>query len=355
MQKVSIIVPIYNAENYLSNCLESLVNQTYKNIEIILINDGSIDSSLSICQQFSNVDKRITLLSIDNSGVSTARNLGIKQATGDYITFVDSDDWIELNTIEFTIEKAVETNADIIVWSYFKNYANQERALSLIPGGNQTFTAKKEILYLKSIYQFYGQKKFGDTVSAGTTWCKLYKSNLIKENNIKFKKELTRSQDVIFCLEAFSKANLIKYYDEHLYHYRINNSSTCSGTRYIEDTLTPFNSLLNEMEKFSKQFTEKEKFDDVINARAVQIILWHLDHKYFHKDYKANIFKRKREIIKFINLEPYKSALRNVDLNLLPKKERTVTKLFRKNLIVTFYIIYRMHQSYMRLNNKKFD
>src|SRR5699024_11617593 len=184
-----------------------------------------------------------------------------------------------LNTIDYTVYKAIESDTYVVVWSYFKNYVNEERALSLLPGGDHTFTSDKDILYFKSIYQFYGQEKLGDTVSAGTTWCKLYKSSLIQNNNIRFKEELTRSQDVIFCLEAFSKSERIKYYDENLYHYRINNSSTCSGNRFIDDTETPFNSLLNEMKKFSKQFENKTEFREVINARTVQVILWYWDNQ----------------------------------------------------------------------------
>src|SRR5699024_8584381 len=126
----------------------------------------------------------------------------------------------------------------------------------------------------------YGQKKLSDTVSAGTTWCKLYKSELIRNNNIRFKKELTRSQDVIFCLEAFSKSGKIKYYDENLYHYRINNSSTCSGSRFIANTETPFNSLLNEMKQFSVKFKDNTVFNEAVYARTVQVLLWHLDHNF---------------------------------------------------------------------------
>ena len=354
MEKVSIIVPVYNSEKYLGNCLETLVNQTYKNIEILLINDGSKDNSLSICEDYRDKDERIKLFSIPNSGVSTARNLGIDHATGDFVTFVDSDDWIEKNAIEFGVEKASASEADIVIWSYFKNFPNEERTLSLLPNGDQVYNENKDLLYLKSIYQFYGQEKLGDTVSAGTTWGKFYKASLIKDNNIRFKKELTRSQDVIFGLYAFSKARDIEYYDIPLYHYRINNSSTCSGSRFIEDTKTPFNSLLKEMSLFSNQFTDREKFRDAINARTVQVILWHLEHKYFHESYKVGLMKMKKEINELINSEPYKSALIDVNDELLPKKERTMARLLRKNAILTFYFIFKTHQKYTDLNNKKY-
>lgn len=355
MAKVSIVVPIYNSENYLKYCLETIINQTYSNLEILLINDGSVDNSLEICREYEQKDNRIKLFNIPNSGVSVARNIGIKNATGEFITFVDSDDWMELNAIEFGVDKAMKTNADVIIWSYFKNYPNKEEELSLLPGGNKSFTNDKDLLFLKSIYQFYGEDRLLNAVSAGTTWGKFYKSNLIKDNNIKFKKELTRSQDVVFGLEAFNTAKLIKYYDIPLYHYRINNSSTCSGTRFIDDTKTPFNSLLDEMKSFSEQFKDKGKFEKVINARAVQVILWHLDHKYLHENYNRSFFEKRKQIITLINQQPYKDALKNVDMNLLPKKEKLVAILLRFNLVIPFYLIYKSHKKLTKRNNQKYN
>src|SRR5690625_983787 len=158
MAKVSIIVPIYNTEKYLRECIESLQNQTYNNIEIILVDDGSIDNSLSISQEYANKDKRIILKSIKNSGVSTARNIGLNLVSGNYIMFVDSDDWLEKNTVDVAVQKLKETQSDIIIWSYFKNFYNKELRKSLVPGKSRSFDndEEKEILYLKSIYSKYG-------------------------------------------------------------------------------------------------------------------------------------------------------------------------------------------------------
>ena len=112
--KVSIVVPIFNIEEYLEDCIKSIINQTYKNLEIILINDGSTDCSLKICKKFKKLDKRIVLIDKDNTGVSNTRNIGINSATGDYITFVDSDDWLELDAIENMVKLAYTQNCDII-------------------------------------------------------------------------------------------------------------------------------------------------------------------------------------------------------------------------------------------------
>ena len=111
--KISVIIPIYNVEKYLSRCLESVINQTYKNLEIILVNDGSTDNSSKIIQQY--YDPRIKIINKINGGLSSARNAGLKICTGDYITFVDSDDWIELDMIEFMTKQVCNTNCDLVV------------------------------------------------------------------------------------------------------------------------------------------------------------------------------------------------------------------------------------------------
>ena len=115
---VSIIVPVYNVEKYLSKCIESLINQTYTNIEILLINDGSTDNSKKICEQFKEKDSRIKLINKENGGLSDTRNKGLQEAIGKYIAFVDSDDYINENTVEDNLKTAIEKNADIVIFCF---------------------------------------------------------------------------------------------------------------------------------------------------------------------------------------------------------------------------------------------
>lgn len=357
MDKASIIVPVYNAEKYLSHCIESLIKQTYKNIEIILINDGSTDGSLKICERYAERDNRIKIHSIKNSGVSTARNIGISLATGSYITFVDSDDWAEPNMIEFAMTKIKETESDIVVWSCYKNYYNEEIRISMIPGGDRVFSNNKDILYLKSIHAMYGEEKVTDSVSTGSVWCKLYKKDIVTRNNLKFQPHLTRAQDTVFSIYAFHYANKICYFDRSLYHYRINNSSTTSGTRYISDTKIPFNALLGEYESFIKKYNKdkNEKYYKALYARTIQVLKWHLEHNYFHNKYSKGIWNRRKEVIKLIDTQPYKRALSEVDLGLLPKKEKVMTLLFKYKMVLVFYIINSLHSKIERIRNRKFD
>lgn len=123
---ISIIVPIYNVEKYLDKCLGSIVNQTYKNIEIILVNNGSTDNSLNIAEKWKYRDNRIKVFSIDNKGVSYARNYGIKVSNGNYIAFIDSDDWIDRDMYETLIEGIIRYNADIAQCSYYVNSKDEQ-------------------------------------------------------------------------------------------------------------------------------------------------------------------------------------------------------------------------------------
>ena len=115
---ISIIVPVYNAEKYLQKCLDSILEQTYQNLEIIIVNDGSTDNSGQICHEYEQKDSRIIYMEKENGGVSDTRNTGLDRMTGSYVTFVDSDDWLEPNYVQFLYEKLIEHQADIVVGNY---------------------------------------------------------------------------------------------------------------------------------------------------------------------------------------------------------------------------------------------
>lgn len=343
MEKVSVIVPVHNSEKYISRCIESLIRQSYKNIEIILINDGSTDRSLSICEKYALKDKRIKLFSITNSGVSIARNLGIEKATGSYITFVDSDDWVEPDMIEFALLKAKENNADVVIWSYYRRINGIDKSFPLIDNNDGIFDKNKDILYLKSINSTHNKNPSSPSVSVGTTWCKLYKKDLILDNNLKFNPKLIRAQDTVFSLNAFYFADKIVYFNKPLYHYEVNDTSISSGKKYINNTLTPFNELLKELYTFVEKIGETKELRNALYIRTIKVLNWHLEHHYFHRDYNKGILKRRKDINKIINSQPYKSALKNAILDKLPRKEKLMTILLRKKLIFLYYMTYKMY------------
>ena len=120
--KVSIIVPVYNVEKYLHKCINSLITQTYRNLEIILIDDGSTDASGQICDEYALIDDRIIVLHQKNAGAAAARNAGIMRATAEYVHFMDADDWLDVNTFEIVAEKILQSKVDIVKFNYIREY-----------------------------------------------------------------------------------------------------------------------------------------------------------------------------------------------------------------------------------------
>ena len=218
MKKISIIVPIYNEEENLRKCIESLINQTYKELEIILINDGSTDKSKEIIESFK--DKRIVAIHKKNTGISDTRNTGIDKSTGDYIMFVDSDDYLELNCIERLIETAEKENSEIVMFNYYLETPSKRIEIKL---------PKIEARNLKEDKDLLTKIHLGPCT-------KIFKAELIKDNlfplNLKY-------EDVPFVVEAVIKAGKISFVPNYLYHYVIKKSGeTITRDERIFDIIT---------------------------------------------------------------------------------------------------------------------
>ncbi len=203
--KVSVIIPVYNAELSLEKCINSIQNQNYCNLEIILINDGSTDKSLDICNKKKKEDSRIVVIDIDNNGVSTARNQGIDVATGEYCCFVDSDDWIE----EDHIYKMVCNidNYDAVVVGYYRDWSSHSEKAYLSPliMDFNKITVDCSEFYINGFIH--------------PCWNKMFRTHILKKYKIYFNKEIHISEDTLFCIEYFSHCHQIIVLPETTYHY----------------------------------------------------------------------------------------------------------------------------------------
>ena len=214
MTKISIIVPVYNVEKYLSECLESLISQTLSDIEIICINDGSKDSSLEILEKYAQKDKRIVVINQENSGVSTARNTGMKCANGEYIGFIDSDDWIDSDFYEKLYNSAKNNDADIVVASIIR-YRKCVQKYRVKYTNEKVYTDLQDKISACSIPKIC------------YVWNKLYKNEIIKDKlftpNVYF-------EDVIWLPKVIKCANKIVTVADTNYYYRVNNNSIVKKT-----------------------------------------------------------------------------------------------------------------------------
>lgn len=220
MNKVSIIVPIYNEENNLRKCIESLINQTYKNLEIILINDGSTDNSKEIIDSYK--DKRIVAIHKKNTGIGDTRNTGIDKSTGDYIMFVDSDDYIELNCVEILLKNLNENKSDLVISNYYLDTPSKTYEMNLKIFNSINIKEDCDLLCKINL----------------SPWIKLYKKDLLINNSNRFPINL-KYEDVPFVVEAVIKAGKISFVSNYLYHYVIKKSGeTITRDERIFDIIT---------------------------------------------------------------------------------------------------------------------
>lgn len=223
MPKVSVIVPIYNVEKYLDRCMESLLNQTLKDIEIIMVDDGSPDKSPQMCDEYAKKDRRIKVVHKKNGGLSDARNAGLKVATGEYVAFVDSDDYQSLNTYEELYRQAKSGDYDVVYGGAFWNKSNGEFfELFKI---DRSFKGKEVLTLLGDMLYQDGNRPFEEQVSM-SVWTGIYKLDVINKNNISFKSErIYISEDVIFHMELLPLCKSIKCVPKAYYHYCFNKDS----------------------------------------------------------------------------------------------------------------------------------
>ncbi len=223
---ISIVVPVYNVEKYLDQCIESIVNQTYKNLEIILVDDGSKDSSGKKCNQWSEKDKRIKVIHKENGGLSDARNVGIDCAKGEYITFIDSDDFIACEYIETLYKGIAEMDCDISICNPYYYYEEAKEKII------KRYEIKKEYIIgsaLDMTIELMYQKKF-DT----SAWGKLYKTQLFKKNNIHYPKGKLY-EDIATTYKVFLKAEKIIFINKNLYYYRQRSNSIMGSDFNIKE------------------------------------------------------------------------------------------------------------------------
>ena len=224
---VSIVVPIYKAENYLNRCVESIVNQTYTNLEIILVDDGSPDNCPQICDQWAEKDSRVKVIHQDNGGLSSARNQGMSIATGEYICFFDSDDYVDLNTIRHAYDLVEKHQAEVVVYGYHNVNSNGEIVGTRIPRGEQEAYAGEAVQeeFLPEIVARDPRTGVG-MGAVLSAWSMMASLELIRRENWSFVSEREiLSEDVYSLLALYKYVNKVAILSEALYYYCENLSS----------------------------------------------------------------------------------------------------------------------------------
>ncbi|WP_052124214.1 glycosyltransferase family 2 protein [Ureibacillus manganicus] len=293
--KISIIIPIYNSERFLKKCLDSVINQSYKNLEIILINDGSIDKSGDICNQYALKDNRIKLINKKrNEGVSEARNTGIDLATGDYFYLLDSDDYIPIDSIQIFHQRAKETQADIIIGKL--NYVDENGFISSIISFDNLKIEPEELMKTKQKFRVFFGKSFG--ASAGN---KFYRLDFVKSKGIKFESEIYYGEDLLFNIKLYLNYPTVELINETTYYYFQNLNSVTSNPK--KDLVINYIKLVTSLYKYAKSINKLEENYDLISFNSFTAIdncclncFHHSNKKFSEMKREISLFKKSKII-----------------------------------------------------------
>ena len=304
---ISVILPVYNVELYLEQCLTSIVNQTYSYLEIIVVNDGSTDNSSSIIGNFASRDSRIKVVNKENSGISAARDSGIEVATGDYIMFVDSDDWVESTIIEILLSKIQKY--DLVVCSYNRYYQNNYvKRVFDIEGMLLANDFQRRLIGL--VANELNDPSQGDSLV--TVWGKLYKLSIIKNMNLEFvsTKDIGTCEDLIFNIEYVKYIDKVYIMNLPLYNYRKNNISSFTS-RYKENLFYQWRNLFKQIKNL---ISDNNYFVSLNNRIALSIIGLGLNEVQNPKGFSNRI----KNIKQILNDPQYNKAYKQLQLNYFP-------------------------------------
>ena len=313
---VTVIVPVYNVEKYIRPCLDSICGQTYPHLEIILIDDGSRDSSGEICDEYAARDSRIQCLHIPNGGLVAARNRGLELMTGEYVMMVDSDDWIELDTVERVLEKALEKDADSVMWGYWREY--EARSLPTYPLGQDEVYFEGEDcdrLHVRMI-GLRGEelKNPASCDHLSSVAMKLYRSSIIRTQGLRFVdlSIIGTSEDTLFNIHFFAHAHRAIYVGALFYHYRKYNGT--STTSSYDETLWSKLLCLYDMIREVTVSREPAYGEALQNRIAVSLIGVGM------RCVRSSLAGRtKRRVISAIIHDPtYRNAIRTLDRSPMP-------------------------------------
>lgn len=295
MDKISVVIPVYKVEKYLDECILSIINQTYKNLEIILVDDGSPDKCGEICDNYSKIDNRIVVIHKENGGLSDARNVGIEIATGNYISFIDSDDYVNLKYFEILYNNIKKYDADVSICSYLKFYDGE----NLNNDDNINYYNNKQIEKKEALYNLYGKNRQNYVVA----WGKLFDISLF--NSLRFPKNKIH-EDSFITYKIYINSKKIIYTNNKLYFYRQRENSIMT---YISEKRLDDIESIEEQIKFYKDNNMNEIYIESIKYYSMALGTF---YERFKKVNNYNICKKinfKRNIllknIKKMNLDRF--------------------------------------------------
>lgn len=338
---VSVVVPVYDAKpEYIIECIESVLGQSLSSTELVLVSDGAPCEQLSVLKKYSN-NERVQIIEQSNQGVSVARNAGIDAARGEYITFVDSDDYIDKDMCKDALEAIRDRKCQVLLWGSYKfDEKKKEKYMPFTVDISRFGTKGKKHLQLKTmsgslpIFDAFATK-----YGSGSACSKLYSKSFLIDNNLKFPAGIKRAEDVNFHIRVFEAADSISYLNKNMYYYRQNSES--ATYKYRDGGIAVFSDALNCLWDFVR--TKDDDFKEVFCMRCMFFLLESMDMDYLNKNNTKKLFVRVKELKHAMSEEPYNSAIKNMDgryLSIAKKVPFYLIKYRCAFLLMLFYFVY---------------
>lgn len=347
----SFIIPVYNtSEEYLNTCVESLMKQTFSDIEIILVDDGSREECAAYCDALSAQDQRIRVIHKENQGVSMARNDGIAAAVGEWIMFADADDWLEEDACEKLRDFLMAQECDMLMFDFFKEYENRQVPVTHGLEHGHVYdladAAVREYFY-RRVMKIPGAKS--GECPAYYSCDKVIKRSLLTDNHLVYPKGIIKSEDKIFILECIEKLGKLLYVKENFYHYRQSAASACH--RYSANIDSNRKQMAEMLMKIAGRMDAElgsltgnknyHKLTEDCEYFVFGVITDVLLLKYYHEDYPGSERERRKEAIKFLKEEPFRTSIRNSKYSSLSMVSRLKKLLLSMGFVSLFSKIIR--------------
>lgn len=345
MDLVSVIIPVYNVEIYLRECLQSVIGQTYKNLEILLIDDGATDNSGKICDEIAKEDQRIKVFHRENEGVSAARNFGIEQASGEWIFFVDSDDMLDLHAIECAME-CVKDEDDICILGFKEIYDAKEILATDREGVREKIRQIERKDFRGLQFRIFNRDREAvcdrNLIKLSSPW-KIFRKKMIDDNVLRFEKGLPNGEDGVFNLYAYRYARHGIAIESPLYYYRQRKDSVTH--KYNKNVEKDFQKLHEAYLKFIQTEKNPHDFKEVWMERLIWSLSFCCILKYCHPDNPDKYSKRKREFL-LTYKNSYSEEVQNVSLRTFKIQKKIIFEAIKRK---NFFLI----DSLCRLNYRK--
>lgn len=338
--KISIVIPIYNVQEYLERCMQSVVNQTYSNLEILAIDDGSTDNSSLIYNKFASYDSRIHIKKQKNMGLSGARNTGIKEATGDYMFFLDADDWLDDDYIERCVKEIVKTNTDWLITPYIREYKDNPIRNDLMVKKKYSFDEYEVKSFLtRRLIGLYGSelKNPASIDDFSPVWGKFYKTQYCKD--IKFEDtKLIGTEDLLFNFNYVLKICSAFYFGGAYYHYNKQNSNSLV-TKYNENLYVGWLRLYKIIENTIKMNNFGATFSSALNNRII-LNLMGLMRNIMGSDLSYS--SKRRKSLEILSNPLYGRVFKKFNFQKLPLPWKLFFKMCEYESIFSIYCLLRI-------------